>query len=532
MDWDRNRRFDDHRGGESYRPAGSRGYSRRSRSPPRVRSPRLVADTWVPSNRTYGRARSRSPAPSRRRPSRSPHFYSRDTVLGSYQKASSPPRRFSPRREGRNRSPHQSLWRSRSPYGDGPYREMSWGRSTPKRLREASPPGRNFRQPRRDRPSLPADKYSKAELPARDSSGRTPLLHRPRTPLHTVRRDWAPEIGISQKRSSPSAKGEPSPAQTSASASLPNSRRSSPVNERSNAFPDQIRDRSPSHRTLICYQPRNSDYTKLRESPPGSLTDKPRHEEVRPRVPAPDHASTATERRSTDRDHRRRSSDAQFTGKAHMPAAFHPNSVPTQPKAYNAAQSQAPPSGPSHGLRVLPQQNRGSNISLLSAPTRPRGGASFKDNSWLAASARRGGASVGLHGAPPTGPRSSLPPTTPITETTRQLSGRQNSLPGHTHSRVQKISNHLSGLRAIVTEGRPFSSGLNISMEKRLSQLDIDKDRLIEQTVDHRKLIRLGAHHWDKLDRESSICALKSELAEGHLQRISDSDSIHLSTTF
>ncbi|PYH79612.1 hypothetical protein BO82DRAFT_339907 [Aspergillus uvarum CBS 121591] len=532
MDWDRNRRFDDHRGGESYRPAASRGYSRRSRSPPRVRSPRLVADTWVPSNRTYGRARSRSPAPSRRRPSRSPHFYSRDTVMGPYQKTSSPPRRFSPRRDGRNRSPHQPLWRSRSPYGDGPYREMSWGRSTPKRLREASPPSQNFRQPRRERPSLSADKYSKAELPARDSSGRTPILHRPRSPLHTVRRDRAPEIGVSQQRPSPSAKGEPSPAYTSASASLPNSRRSSPVNERSNAFIDQTRDRSPSHRTPIRCQPRNSDYPKPREDRSGSLKDKPRHEEVRPRVPALDHASTATERRSTDQDDRRRSFDAQFTGNANKPAAFHPNSVPTQPKAYNAALTQAPPSGPSHGLRILPQPNRGSNISLLSAPTRPRGGASFKDNSWLSSSARRGGASIGLHGSPPTGPRNSLPPTTPIADTNRQSSGRQNSVPGSTQSRVQKVPNHLSGLRAIVTEGRPFPSGLNSPMEKRLSQLDTDKDRLIEQTVDHRRLIRLGAREWDKLDRESSICALKSELAEGHLQRISDSDSIHLSTTF
>jgi hypothetical protein len=69
-------------------------------------------------------------------------------------------------------------------------------------------------------------------------------------------------------------------------------------------------------------------------------------------------------------------------------------------------------------------------------------------------------------------------------------------------------------------------------MEKRLSQLDADKDRLIEQIADSQRLKLVGLRDWDRLDRENSICALKSELAEGHLQRITDGESAHISSIF
>ncbi|RAL07329.1 uncharacterized protein BO97DRAFT_400405 [Aspergillus homomorphus CBS 101889] len=522
MDWDRSRRFDDHRGGESYRPAGSRGYIRRSRSPSRIHSPRLVADTWVPSNRTYGRARSRSPA-LRRRSSRSPPFYSRDTVMGPYSKTSSPTRRYSPRREGRNRSPPQLLWQSRSPYGG----EMARGRSTPRRLREPSPPGQDFRQPRRERPSLPTDKYAKAELSVRDGSGRMPPLPRPRSPLHPTRRERVSDIVTFQKRLSPSARGDPSPMRTSASGSLPNSRRSSPINERPGTFPHQIRDRSPSHCTPSRCHSKHSDLSNRRDARVRPK-DKASLEEAKPMLPAIEQANI-TERRNPDRADMRRSFD---TAEISQTPVLYSGNVPTQPKAYNSMPTQAPPSGPSHGLKALPQQIRGSSISLLSAPTRPRGGANFKENPWTASTARRGGLSAGLHGAPPTGPRSSLSATGSVVESNRPSSGRQSSVTGITHSRLQRFSSQLSGLRAVIPEGKPLPLGLDASIEKRLSLLETDRDRLVEQATDNQRLNRLGARDWDRLDRESSICALKSELAEGHLQRISDSDSMHIGMTF
>jgi hypothetical protein len=63
---------------------------------------------------------------------------------------------------------------------------------------------------------------------------------------------------------------------------------------------------------------------------------------------------------------------------------------------------------------------------------------------------------------------------------------------------------------------------LDAATEKRLSQLEVDKEKLLEQMAEKQRLKRAGLREWDRLDRESSICALKSELAEGHLQRMAD----------
>jgi hypothetical protein len=63
---------------------------------------------------------------------------------------------------------------------------------------------------------------------------------------------------------------------------------------------------------------------------------------------------------------------------------------------------------------------------------------------------------------------------------------------------------------------------LDAATEKRLSQLEVDREKLLEQMAEKQRLKRAGLREWDRLDRESSICALKSELAEGHLQRMAD----------
>jgi predicted alpha/beta hydrolase len=63
---------------------------------------------------------------------------------------------------------------------------------------------------------------------------------------------------------------------------------------------------------------------------------------------------------------------------------------------------------------------------------------------------------------------------------------------------------------------------LDAASEKRLAQLELDKEKLLEQMAETQRLKRAGLRDWDRLDRESSICALKSELAEGHLQRMVD----------
>lgn len=85
-----------------------------------------------------------------------------------------------------------------------------------------------------------------------------------------------------------------------------------------------------------------------------------------------------------------------------------------------------------------------------------------------------------------------------------------------------KPPNYLAGLGSIVPGGRALPSALDITTERRLAQLDADKEKLLEQMAATQKPRRAGLRDWDRLDRESSICALKSELAEGHLQRMAD----------
>ncbi|KAL7652189.1 hypothetical protein ACMYSQ_009494 [Aspergillus niger] len=531
MDWDRSRRFDDLRGGESYRPGGPRAYLRRSRSPPRVHSPRLVADTWVPSHgRTYGRVRSRSPPAPRRRLSRSPSFYRGEVGMGTYSKPCPSPRRFSPRRgEVRNRSPHQASWRSRSPYGESRQRDISWSRSNHKRPREISPRSHDYRFSRRERNQPSGDIYTKPDIPLRDTGSRAQFSHRSRSPFHGGRRERHLDIPLNKKRRSASPKGA-SPMRTSASGSLPTSRRSSPFTERLNLNSSNAPSRSPPHQNPPRCLSRTSDQSSRGERA-CSLSRKPAPEEPRHQSPAPerptgngqDFGSVRSQQRVTE-------APGLVSG---QPDTYQSRNVPVQPKAYgHMLQGQIPPSGPSHGSKVM-LQNRGSNISLLSAPTRPRGGPSFKESSWTASPVRRGPAATGLHGSPPTGPRSSLMSTGPGVELPRPHPSRQGSITGSSYpARIPRHLSHLAGLHQIIPEGKIIPSALDIAMEKRLSQLETDKDRLFEQIADSQKLRRVGIRDWDRLDRESSICALKSELAEGHLQRIADGEGVHVGAMF
>ncbi|OGM43589.1 hypothetical protein ABOM_007134 [Aspergillus bombycis] len=208
----------------------------------------------------------------------------------------------------------------------------------------------------------------------------------------------------------------------------------------------------------------------------------------------------------------------------------HSGSIPSYPRAYSAAQDHSPPSGPSHGPKSLSSQTHSSNVSLLSAPTRPRGGPSFKENVWTSAPARRGPMSAGTYG-PPTGPRSGHM-SGPGVDTHRHPTYRQGSVTGAPYPRTPRYMNHLTGLCSIISGGRCFPSDLDALTEKRLWQLDADRDRLMEQIADTQKSKCTGMRDWDRLDRDSSICALKSELAEGHLQRIADGASAHVSAIF
>jgi hypothetical protein len=69
-------------------------------------------------------------------------------------------------------------------------------------------------------------------------------------------------------------------------------------------------------------------------------------------------------------------------------------------------------------------------------------------------------------------------------------------------------------------------------IEKRLSQLESDEDKLIDQVLEKQRSKRVGLKDWDRLERESALNALKSELAEMHLQRMTEGEGFEGATVF
>ncbi|KAI9372402.1 hypothetical protein BJX61DRAFT_507555 [Aspergillus egyptiacus] len=526
MDWDRARsRFDDHRGGESYRPGSSRGYSRRSRSPPRIRSPppsRLVADTWVPSaGRTYGRTRSRSP-PFRRRVSRSPQPYNRDAGPGMYPKAYSS-RRFSPRRDIRPRSPASSSRQPRSPFGDDRPRDRNQNMPILRHPRDSPSSGRDTSYYRKER-RLPEGRSARPVSPPRHGSiseddQRKVNAPRSRSPFYAGRRDTTVERFSGQRRRSQSP-NEYATKRPSASASISNSRRASPIRDKASPVQRSDRSRSPRFSRERGMPLDLSDRASYTRSKLGTA-------ERKSKSPIAEHTTT---RRPSNPYDTGLSWPTEMQGRNNNNQTSYASDVPIQPKAFSCGNNRFSPPGPPHGPKTAPSRPRASNLSLLSAPTRPRGSASFKENGWAGGSVRRGPAPVTSHSTP-TGPRSNQLPT-PGAETQRPRPYRQGSLSGMSSPHTQRYLKHLVGLNAIIPGGKLFPSELDAVTDKRLFQLDMDKDRLFGQNADSQKIKRIGLRDWDRLDRESSICALKCELAEGHLQCVADTEGSPVGAMF
>lgn len=78
----------------------------------------------------------------------------------------------------------------------------------------------------------------------------------------------------------------------------------------------------------------------------------------------------------------------------------------------------------------------------------------------------------------------------------------------------------------MIPGGRLLPSGTDPAAEKRLAQLEADKEKLMDQISEKQKSKRISLREWDKLTRESATGALRSELAEGHLQRLTETEGI------
>jgi hypothetical protein len=62
--------------------------------------------------------------------------------------------------------------------------------------------------------------------------------------------------------------------------------------------------------------------------------------------------------------------------------------------------------------------------------------------------------------------------------------------------------------------------------------LKADEEKLVEQALEKQLLKRQGLRDWDRLQRESALNALRSELAEVHLQRMTEEDRLEGSSAF
>ena len=69
--------------------------------------------------------------------------------------------------------------------------------------------------------------------------------------------------------------------------------------------------------------------------------------------------------------------------------------------------------------------------------------------------------------------------------------------------------------------GKKLPSGLEPAQEKRLAQLEEERKKLLEVIEEKQRVKRQGLREWERLERESRVVALRSELAEGHLGRLS-----------
>lgn len=280
------------------------------------------------------------------------------------------------------------------------------------------------------------------------------------------------------------------------------SRRPSPVPYAERGGPSFLRSRSRSPRR------QSPSHRGPRTTVPGRFSPRDR---VRPVEPEPGTAVAGKGPRDLDRP-----SDISEQPRL--------SSIPTQPR--HGMGGQSPPSGPSQGAKTVSAPNRGShNLSLLSAPTRPRRGGS-REGSWPNSPMARRVPPGNVPQSVPSGPRASFTPPMPGAGPGggyRHPGPRPNGSisAASSSSPISKGPNHLAGLSVIIPGGKILPS-VDSATEKRLSQLELDREKLLEHMTETQKSKRAGLRDWDRLDREISICALKSELAEGHLQRMAD----------
>ncbi|KIX99621.1 uncharacterized protein Z520_04255 [Fonsecaea multimorphosa CBS 102226] len=226
---------------------------------------------------------------------------------------------------------------------------------------------------------------------------------------------------------------------------------------------------------------------------------------------------------------------------------------PTGPSRSFSQPIQSPPTGPAASMSMS-AHNRGGGASTLNAPTRPRGSVGRFDgppSRDFSGPPVRGRGGLPFRGPAPYGPRggsygrggdfgssnradygggssyrggfgrgsgAGSEPTFPF---------RANNSSSTTYPRTQRfntLQQHLATSEKIVPGGKLLPSGLPPDQEKRIKSLEAEAERMRTEIAEKQKLKREVLNEWDVRERESEREALRSDLAEQHLQQLMEGD--------
>ncbi|KAI4154609.1 MAG: hypothetical protein LQ340_001555 [Diploschistes diacapsis] len=312
------------------------------------------------------------------------------------------------------------------------------------------------------------------------------------------------------------------------------------------------------------YYPRDPSPPPRRARSPPPQSPEPEREALsyRDRTPPPrDYAPPMKESIHRDRSPPREPQSSTFYSRSVGPAYdAELRAPPTGPSSsrYDNQIRDGPPTGPSYRGEPVPNYSRPSPSGPSSMPpSRPRNGnpAPYRDTYREFPSSRGGrppgqatrrsppsvptgprGSSTGIsyEASTPSQPRWSTPsvprwsdrsPAGPPSSGPPPPFRGSNNSTSTTYPRTQRFNtgpaSHLSSIPPIIEGGKKLPSLMDSEHERKLAQIEDEKRRLEGMIEEKQRAKRAGLREWERLERESKRDALRSELAEGHLERLS-----------
>jgi len=225
---------------------------------------------------------------------------------------------------------------------------------------------------------------------------------------------------------------------------------------------------------------------------------------------------------------------------------------PSGPSRSYGEPQMSPPSGPAAAPISMSAHNRPAGPSVLAAPTRPRNQPPGRfdgpprdfsapirrpNPTYRAPSTLRSSSYEARDVAPPPGPRGGYGRgEAPGGYESRRPSFNRNEAPPFRHhnnststtyprsQRFNTSAQHLATSEKLVSGGKLFSSGLTSDQQKRMKQLEDDAEKLREVIEEKQRTKREYLGEWEVRERESDREGLKSELAERHLEKLTEGE--------